>query len=532
MNKQLVKLPINAKIAVVGAGVAGLSFSYFLNKLRPDVQITVLDSSNRCGGYINSCIIQDGSNREVMVEKGPRTLRGASDGTVMIIDTLKALNKENTVQYIESNSEANRKFLLSVDNKLIQVPNSPGSLLKFLVSPLGKGVVPGMLGEPFREGPDHPGRDESAHNFITRRFGNEYMSKNIFSAIFHGIYAGDIKELSAKRTLGALVEMENKHGSLIRAMLHKMSKKKDNDMNKESVLSKDLKVYQQAMNRDIDELEKLRSQLVKYPMLGLKNGLETFPKALTEAITGVPNIRLLTGKSVSSFKMDKKGKLSLHLSDGEQLNDFDHLRITSNPAIISQMIEDSTLKDLLQEVQSNTVLLVNYYLPSKDVVPSFHSFGYLVPQSNENHEKLLGVIFDSVIEKNFKPLTPTAEHAFKSSDYTKLTAMLGGHYLNREGPHSVPSRSLIINAVKHAFSTQLHISDTDLDNAVWQVTVAENCLPQFKVGYDDWLIRINSLFTKDYGKHVSLGGMAFSKGPGVPDVVVDGFDDALALSKT
>ncbi|SCU79005.1 LAMI_0A06920g1_1 [Lachancea mirantina] len=530
-------LPRNANVAVVGAGIAGLSFSYFLSKLRPDVKLTIFDAQSKTGGWINSCTVQDREQRNVLVEKGPRTLRGVSDGTVMMIDTLYALNQGDIVQYIESKSEANRKFLLDANNELVQVPNGVLTMLKFLLSPVGRGVTSGMLGEAFRRGPIHPGRDESAFEMITRRFGTAAVANNIFSAIFHGIYADDIRKLSAQRTLRALVEMEKAHGSWTRAMLERMranKKAKTEGSGEKNVLSEPLLEYQHALARDKRDLENLKTRLSRIPMLGLQNGLESLPNALRDSLRTSPNVRFLMDKHVSQLAVGNAGQLKL-ATDGEVFPEaFDHVRVTNTPTVLAQMTSKADLKQLLSEVQSNTVILVNFYLRGKDLLKSVHSFGYLVPQSNRNEENLLGVIFDSVIEQNYKKLS-TNEPATRSVSngnpevYTKLTAMLGGHWLNGLGEHNVPSDSVVKKAVKTVLSNHLHIQKQDLDKGLWQVTVAKECLPQFHVGYDKWLAHIKSKLAESYGPNLSLGGMAFSKGPGVPDVFQDGFQDALAL---
>ena len=95
---------------------------------------------------------------------------------------------------------------------------------------------------------------------------------------------------------------------------------------------------------------------------------------------------------------------------------------------------------------------------------------------------------------------------------------------------SAPPNSVYIEQVKQALSRHLSLPYAKFDCGLWQVTAANECLPQSFVNYDQWLAKTERQFAKDYGSHVSLGGMAFSKGPGVPDVVMDGFEDALRLS--
>ncbi|CDO92540.1 unnamed protein product [Kluyveromyces dobzhanskii CBS 2104] len=534
MQPTVSTLPLNAKIAVVGAGVSGLTFTYFLSKLRPDVNVTLYESKERCGGWIHSETINDHDGSQVMVEKGPRTLRGVSDGSVIIVETLRDLGKQDVIQYIAPNSEANRKFLLDQNDVLTQVPDSPATALKFISGSLGKGFIPGILGEPFRLSKTTRS-DESAHSFIKRRFGNEYLSQNVFSALFHGIYAGDIKKLSAKRTIGKMVDMEKTAGSLIKSMLNntinKYNKRGDTKV-KTTELSPLLKKFGAATGKSDEDLLSVSLRLKEFPMIGFKTGLECYPKTLTEYITSLPNVTI-KHEAANSVLPGKHGKGVIIESDSGDLT-FEHARLTITPNILANMVQFEPVAKKLREVHSNTVLLVNFYLPHKDLLSSYHGFGYLVPQSNQNQEKLLGVIFDSVIEKNFKPVFESESEASKKvqeTKYTKVTAMLGGHYLNNEGEQNIPSESIIINSVKSAFMKHLHIDENDLEDGRWEVTVAKDCLPQYHVGYDDWVQQTAELIQERYSDNVSLGGMAFSTGPGVPNVIEDAFESAYMLSE-
>ncbi|CEP60355.1 oxygen-dependent protoporphyrinogen oxidase LALA0_S01e08834g [Lachancea lanzarotensis] len=517
------KLAANSHIAVVGAGVGGLSFSYFLAKFRPDVNITIIDGSKRTGGWINSATIEDKEKLPILIEKGPRTLRGKSEGTTLIVDTLSSLDQKEFVYYIEKNSVANRKFLVDKDDSLVQVPSSFGSLVKFLRNSLSRDFVTGLLAEPFRKSRMYPCEDESASDFIKRRFGSELVGNNIFSAIFHGIYADDIKQLSAQRTLAPLLALEAKHGSLVKGMLGTSTNEKKSD------LPEALAQYQKRMGKDLKELSELYGQLRKLPMIGLRNGLERFPKALYMALQKNPKVQFVLGHPVSQLETDGNGKCQISLADGHQLRELEHVRLTNTPAVMATMTRDKQLAQLLRQVKANTVVLVNFYLAKTDLLEQYHSFGYLVPQSNSNKEQLLGVIFDSVIEQNFKPLAPqhSSYDQREPQKFTKFTAMVGGHYLSK---HSLREESYYVEQVKSALLRHLKISQDQLDRGYWEVTMATDCLPQFFVNYNRWVAETKTKFAQNFGPRLSLGGMAFSKGPGVPDVVMDGFQDADALS--
>lgn len=530
MLSPLTKLPANASVGVVGGGVAGLMFSYFLGKLRPDVRIKLVESQQRTGGWIKSWTTKDQHNDSVMLEQGPRTLRGVSDGTVLIVDTLKDLKQESLIQCIDKNNEANRKFLLDTNDKLIQVPNSFKTTVEFLCNPLGKGLVAGMLGEPLRKPTSHPGKDESVSSFVKRRFGNDYVGRNILSAVFHGIYGDDIEHMSAKRTMRKLFDLEAKYGSIMKGLYR--SKPTSDE---KPPLSELLNDYQQAFGKS--DLKALSTKLHKYPMLGMKGGLEMFPRLVRESLDKLSNVTVISGENVTKINISKDQKsLDMQLSNGDAITGFDHIRLTPTPARISQIIAPNNpqLAQELAQVQANSIVLVNFYLPTKDVIAKkYRGFGYLCPKSSNNPQGLLGVIFDSVIEKNFHPLFQQAgakDAVPTNLQYTKLTAMLGGHYLNSQPSDAVPSRELTIRAVKDALNLQLGIPFPDLDAGLWAFTVADRCLPRFSIGYDAWQSSVEHELYKTYKGAVSLGGMGFAKGPGVPDVISDGLEDAMKLA--
>src|SRR5690349_18000100 len=64
------------KIAILGAGISGLSLAWFLNKKAPGAfDISIFDSKNRVGGWLHT-IEQNGQ----LFECGPRSLRTAGSG--------------------------------------------------------------------------------------------------------------------------------------------------------------------------------------------------------------------------------------------------------------------------------------------------------------------------------------------------------------------------------------------------------------------------------------------------------------------
>lgn len=90
--------------------------------------------------------------------------------------------------------------------------------------PAFRGLLSSIISEPFKNRPrDHPD-DESVGEFISRRFSKQ-VADNLASAVFHGIYAGDIYKLSARTLLSQLHEAEAAHGSIIWSQLKRWRSK-------------------------------------------------------------------------------------------------------------------------------------------------------------------------------------------------------------------------------------------------------------------------------------------------------------------
>ena len=108
--------------------------------------------------------------------------------------------------------------------KLVPVPQGfylmvPGSLWSFAASPIlswrGKLRMALDLVLPRRTAT----ADESPAHFVTRRLGREALWR-IAQPMIGGIYTGDPEHLSLQATMPQFLEMEQQHGSLIRAMWH------------------------------------------------------------------------------------------------------------------------------------------------------------------------------------------------------------------------------------------------------------------------------------------------------------------------
>lgn len=533
-------LPHAGSVAVLGAGISGLSYAYFLSKLRPDVKITIYETKSSAGGWIHSQNLSSGKDT-ILLEKGPRTLRGVSDGTLLIIDILKHLSQENQIEVMRHDSIANRKYFLDHGNNLLEVPNNVSTGIKFFSNTLTKGLFKSILSEPFKPVKLKTCEDISVGEFFNRKFGSRHLVDNLVSAGLHGIYAGNVYKLSVRSLLPKVVDLTNQHGTIFNSVLRLMVKPKP-----AKELSPVLKEYEKLISHDAD-LKQLQLQLKPYPMLRLEKGLQQLPLSLGKYLSKQPNVALKYNSNIRSIAFNGDAVVSDDISTYK----YDHVRSTINPHSLSKLLGpglDPSLQLALTSTEYVDVFLVNIYSPRKILVPeNGNGFGFLVPMLKHNPEKLLGVIYDSDTEQNVQKLFPDSDSSAteQRGEYHKITLMMGGHMYS-EG---VPSEQDRIEAIKKVLQQYLkvdlkshnlifrdegvindkNISPLSGKDLVISYNLHQQCIPQYHVGYEQNKATAKKILAEDFHGKLSAGGMCFGNGVGVPDCVMNSLEDALSL---
>jgi oxygen-dependent protoporphyrinogen oxidase len=190
-----------AAIAVVGAGVAGLTAAYRLK--RKGFRVVVYEASERTGGVIRT-ERRDG----YLAELGPNSMNSVG-GPVAELFTQLGLDASR----IEAQREAKKRYIVR-KGKLVALPMSPSQLLTTRL--LSNGAKLAIFGEPMVEPGDSP-MEESVATFVRRRFNQEVLDY-IANPFVGGIFAGDPEQLSARHALPRLHDLEHTHGSVMKAL--------------------------------------------------------------------------------------------------------------------------------------------------------------------------------------------------------------------------------------------------------------------------------------------------------------------------
>ena len=179
-----------------------------------------------------------------------------------------------------------------------------------LSEPVFKGVLWDTALESFQ--PQRPSdlEDESVGSFISRRFGSS-LADNIASAVFHGIYAGDIYQLSARSILPKLWVYEQMHSSIMIAALN--------------AATRGFSLFQRA---DIDLMQNLTSRLNTTDGMWLfgmddfndlcRSSAFTFKQGIGQLASRIENL-LQSKPNVKIYKNTNIGSLQKITQEGSKL---------------------------------------------------------------------------------------------------------------------------------------------------------------------------------------------------------------------
>lgn len=352
------------RVAILGAGISGLSLGWYLKKkFQDDITLTILEKSGRPGGWI-STHRQD----SYLFERGPRSCRSKGSGAASL-SLIKELGLAD--QVITGSSDAHVRYLY-YQQKLMPLPSN---LWQALFSPLMRGVWAALLCEPFVS--KACVQDETIGDFFRRRF-NQAVATRFIDPMTTGIYAGDIEKLSIRSCYPKLWQWEQESGSLIRALL--------------------------TSKRELPSDPFIR-EIQKHPLFSLREGLETLPKTIAQKLEG----QILYHAEVKKLQRHGAGFL-IQTTSGDL--DADVVISTLPAYAVGAVISNPRMLMLLNKVKATSVVAINVGYKGR-VLPK-SGFGYLIPSKEK--ESILGVVFDSCIfpEQNHHP------------DETRMTVMMGG----------------------------------------------------------------------------------------------------------
>jgi oxygen-dependent protoporphyrinogen oxidase len=459
------------RVVVVGGGITGLAAGYYLHQEAQrhglSLQLTLLEASDRLGGVIGTS-----HDQGLLLEHGPDCFISSKPWGMQLCEEL-GLEE----QLIGTTTRYRQSFIVR-RGRLVPVPQGlylmvPGAFWPFATSPMvswrGKLRMALDLVLPRRA----PAGDESLAQFVTRRLGREALER-VAQPMVGGIYTADPQRLSLRATMPQFHNMEQRHGSLIRAMWHHRHT---------------------AAGRDSAESQASGPRYSLF--VSFKQGMQTLVDRLVACL---PPATARLGTPVRSIRRWSPGASGWHL----QLHDrstleADALCLAVTAPQAGQLLAgvDTELASCLQAIPYASSATVNLAYRRADVAHPLDGMGFVVPVVERY--SLMACSFSSV---KFAGRAP--------QDTVLLRAFVGG-------------------AMQQA---QYELSDEDMQYAVGRelrhllgitgqpryVSISRHAkaMPQYHVGHQQHVARIESLVGRHAG--LVLAGNAYH-GVGIPDCI-------------
>ena len=335
------------KVAIVGAGLTGLTTAFYLKKGGVDVQ--VFEKAGRAGG-----VIKTNSENGFTFESGPNT------GVLGQPEALELFENLQGDCELEIADEAAKARWIWKAGKWEPLPSG---LIGGITTPLFTfSDKLRLLGEPFRKRGTNP--DETLKELVLRRMGKSFLDYAVDPFIL-GIYSGDPAKLVPKYALPKLYRLEQDYGSFIGGTIKKARLPKTD--------------WDKKATREI---------------FSVKGGLENLVKALVKNI-GEENITL-NCDSLSFTKTEKGFQRTQHIDT------FTHVISTVGGYELSHLFPFADVEKIIQINQLEYAKVVQVSIGFKEWEGvDLKAFGGLVPF--KENRGILGVLFLSSFLKNKAP---------------------------------------------------------------------------------------------------------------------------------
>lgn len=406
--------------------------------------------------------------------------------------------------YTKRHSAAATNRYMYFPDRLVPLPGpSNGTIFGMLSSGLATGLWRCLI-EPWVPARSSSVTDESVGHFVERRL-HRSVANNLVSGVMHGIYAGDVWQLSARTLLSTAWNLEKSHGSVIRGMININTEHPENNF---SMMFHPFDVEMLDAMRDEIKLDKeLVANLGESAMFSFRNGLQELTQSLQGKLENNQQVEFKYGATAWDQKFVAGGEPKMDLVVKVSSSDIPRMPAecrqngsleTHRYDLVISSLRDHALTPFA------TVMTVNLYFPNPNLLP-VNGFGYLIPQSvpfEQNPERALGVIFDS-----------QAIEGQDTARGTKLTVMLGGHYW--DGWEGYPTEEEGLEMARSVICRHLGITDEPTTS---HVNLSQDCIPQYTVGYEDRLADVAMRTRDKYRGRLRLVGNQYH-GVGVNDCI-------------
>jgi oxygen-dependent protoporphyrinogen oxidase len=453
------------RIAVIGAGVSGLSLCHALEErlkaAGKSAEILLIEAEGRVGGKIRT-------HREsgYVMEWGPNGFLNNKPDTLELCLKLGIADK-----LLPSNDAARRRYIYS-GGKLHEL-NPAGFVFGGLLTWHGKLRLLAEVMVPKRiDAPDES--DESLADFVRRRLGAETLNK-LIGPMAQGVYGGDPETMSLKSCFPTIYELEREYGGLIKGMFGKMAAARKN------------KGKGKAGSGPAGPGGVLTS---------FDGGLDVLTEALKSAFTG----ELLLDSPVRKVEAGPDGEgFVIHAGEGQGPIHVDVLVSASPSYAASEYLRslDAGAAATLDEINYAPMAVMGLGYSEAEMGRPLNGFGFLVAMDEK--VKLIGCLWDSSV---FKGRAPEGK--------CSLRGMVGG---GRDPETPFLPDAELTRVVRSELNTTMGI---DGEPELVKIFRHEKAIPMYTIGHSGRLARLDK--AEEAHRGLFFAGNAY-RGVGLNDCV-------------
>jgi oxygen-dependent protoporphyrinogen oxidase len=484
------------RVVVVGGGITGLATAFTLVRRYPTLQVVLLEARRRLGGNI------------VTEERDGFLLDGGPDSFVRTKPDAVELIREVGLGDDLVTPESRRVYVvhhgrleLMPAGLALAVPTRLGPMVKTPLLSMGSKLR--MLSDLCLprgwRAPTDASLDESVEGFITRRFGRG-AALQLVGPLLGGIYAGDIARLSMRSTFPQLVELQEKHGSLIRGLFHAQRARAEHAAraNPNAATAPQHGSLLSWLRREGD---------APSPFYSLRRGMGSLIQALAEALgpdvvcTGVPVRRIERGTDAAApWRV---------LVEGMDSVTADAIVLASPAHVAAGLVADEALQAELEAIPYVSTATVFLACRRSEVQSPLDGVGFIVP---EGEAKILAATW---VTSKWAGRAP--------GDGVLMRGFVGG--ARAEVPVEDVSDEDLVELVRAEMERLQGPLGVPLFSRVYRYPRSN---PQPVLGHDERLTRIRSRLDGLPGLHVA--GAAY-EGVGIPDCVRQARDAAERVAR-
>lgn len=334
---------MSKKVAIIGAGITGLSSAYYFKHYNEDIDVTIFEATSRSGGKIQT-YRRDGYT----IELGPESYLGRK--TIMT-DLAKDIGLEDdliTNQTGQSYIFAKNQLYPIPGGSIMGIPTDIKPFLKTrLISPLGKIragldlVIPPIKIE----------NDISVGEFFRKRLGNE-MLENLIEPLMGGIYGTDIDQLSLMSTFPNFKHKDESYGSLIKGMKHEKHER-----------SKKRQLYAGAPKGQFKQF---------------RHGLSSFIEALAKDIEQ-KGVHIKYNTPVEDIHINDE---NYEIVTKRSRETFDGLLVTTPHQTFMKWFNHDSAFQYFNTMDSTTVATVVFAFDEKNIENTYNGTGFVIARTS------------------------------------------------------------------------------------------------------------------------------------------------------